>query len=336
MAPACGRHRPMAEPIGPGHAPVTPGRYRVGMSSDRRVPSLLSSPRSRHACAALATAVLVLTGCFALLAPAKPLAAVQLLDLAGEGALALLAAAWFVVVQDSRPGGRVTRWLGAGLAALALAAWADALDELFRATAGPPWLGALESLLLPAGIAALSVGLVLWRQEQWVLGEQLGAREQGQRDHRRFDRLTRLADAAYLRAQMAAEAGHGAPFQVAMFEIGPMLAVQHRLGERAAARLLQSAAQQLLLNLRPGDLVCRYAGDRLVVLMPQTGSDDGQRRVDHLRRMLMAMQVHVAGQAGALPITVACACAPGSADVQGTLSALGRSVDPVADLAPVA
>jgi diguanylate cyclase (GGDEF)-like protein len=289
----------------------------------------LAGPRSRVGCALFAAAALLLTASFAMLATPKPAPAWQLLDLFGEGSLALLAAAWCVVVLDSRPGGSVTRLLGGGLAALALAAWADALDEIFSLPAATAWLGALESLLMPAGIVALGIGLVLWRQEQFVLGEQLGGRERGERDHRRFDRLTRLADAAYLRQQMAAEAARPAPSTVAMFEIGSMLQVQRCQGERAAARLLQSAAQQLLVNLRPDDLLCRYAGDRLVVLMPETAGDEGLARAAHLRRMIAAMRVHVAGQREPLTVDVACACAPCGSDVQATLSALGRELEPM-------
>lgn len=280
--------------------------------------------------------LLVLTGAFALASEVKPTESWQPLDLLGEVSLALLAASWCVVVLDSRPGGRVTSLLGGGLAALALAAWADALDEIFRLTAAMVWLGSLESALMPAGILALGSGLVLWRQEQFVLGEQLGARERGWRDHRHVDRLTRLADAAYLRDQMAAEARLPGPCIVAMFEIRSLLEIQRGSGDRAAARLLQLAAQQLLLNLRPEDLVCRYAGDRLVVLMPQTAADEGQRRTDHLRRMVASMRVFVAGRNDPLPIDVGSTCALVDRNVQATLSALGRALDPAESTVRVA
>lgn len=293
----------------PSHALFRPGRPTVLFVA---------------ACIALAAA-------FALVATPKPLAAIKPLDVLGEGALAALAAAWCIVVLASRPGGPVTRWLGAGLAAMALAAWADLLDELFRLPPGAP-LGAAESVLMPLGIVALSIGLVLWRQEQLMLGEQLGARERGERDVRRFDRLTRLADAAYLRRQMSAEVARGVPCAVLMFELDTAFAVGRRHGPRAAARLLQAVVQQLLLNLRPDDLLCRYAGERLVVLMPATTLAEAQRRAAHLRRMAESMHVHPADGSAPLPVLLACACALASEDPQATLSALGASLAPV--LAP--
>lgn len=262
---------------------------------------------------------------FALFGAPKDTSAIQLLDVVGEGALAALAAAWCVVVLASRPGGPVTRWLGGGLGAMALAAWADLLDELFRL---PPAaaLGLVESALMPLGIVALSVGLVLWRQEQQMLGEQLGARERGERDPRRFDRLTRLADAAYLRTQLDAEIARGAPCAVVMFELDTAFAVGRQHGTRAAGRLLQAVVQQLLLNLRADDLLCRYAGDRLVVLMPGMPLADAQRRATHLQRMAESMHVHPADGREPWPVALAWACAPASVDAQTTLSALGAAL----------
>jgi diguanylate cyclase (GGDEF)-like protein len=306
------------------------------MDSRNANPDFTSGIRSRIGCAAFALSALLLTAAFAIWAETKPVASWSFLDLFSETALAVLAAAWCVVVLDSRPGGRVTSLLGAGLAGLALAGWADALDEVFRVPVAYSWLGSLESVLMPLGIVALGAGLGFWRQEQFVLGEQLGARERGLRDHRRIDRLTRLADAAYLREQMATEARQATPCTVAMFEIRSVMDVQRRQGERAAARLLQSVAQQLLINLRPDDLVCRYAGDRLVVLLPHTGLDEGRRRVEHLRRMVAATQVHVAAWPDALPVEVHVACGTGGDDAQATLSALGRELDPIAGSAQAA
>jgi diguanylate cyclase (GGDEF)-like protein len=262
---------------------------------------------------------------FALVGTLKPLTAVRALDVIGEGALAALASAWSVVVLASRPGGPVTRWLGSGLCAMALAAWADLLDEVFRLSPASP-LALVESALMPLGVVALSVGLVLWRQEQLMLGEMLGARERGERDVRRFDRLTRLADAAYLRERLASEIARGAPCAVVMFEVDTAFSVGRRQGARAAARLLQAVVQQLLLNLRPDDLLCRYAGDRLVVLMPQTSLVEARRRAAHLRQIAEAMLVHPADGGTPLPVVLPFTCAMPDGDAQATLSALGATL----------
>lgn len=295
----------------------------MGTSSWRS--SIVTMQSHRLPLLLFATAGLALGVAFALVGAIKDASAIKPLDVVGEGALAALAAAWCVVVLASRPGGPVTRWLGGGLGAMALAAWADLLDELFRL---PPSaaLGLVESALMPLGIVSLSVGLVLWRQEQQMLGEQLGARERGERDPRRFDRLTRLADAAYLRVQLDAEIARGAPCAVVMFELDTAFGVGRQHGARAAGRLLQAVVQQLLLNLRADDLLCRYAGDRLVVLMPGTPLAEAQRRATHLRRMAEAMQVHPAGGGAPWPVALVFSCAPASVDAQTTLSALGAAL----------
>jgi diguanylate cyclase (GGDEF)-like protein len=283
------------------------------------------SPVLNRPVAALVTAIGLLGLLFAALGALKPLAEWSVVDIAGEGGLALLATAWAGVVLCSRPGGRVTALLGWGLSALALAAWADALDEFFRPPHSAAWLGWIESCLAPLGMVVLSFGLVLWRQEQQVLAEQLGAREGGQRDHRRFDRLTQLADAAYLRDEMARLLATGqAVASVVMLELPERGGLERQHGLRAGMRLMQAVSQQLLLNLRPGDLLCRYAGDRLVVLMPDTPPAQAARRAAHLQHMVEAMQVHVG--AAVLPIRVQVACAELQGDAQRTLSALGAQL----------
>lgn len=278
----------------------------------------------RHVVLFIAAGVSLATA-FALVGTPKALEVIKPLDVLGEGALAGLAAAWCIVVLSSRPGGPVTRWLGGGLGAMALAAWSDLLDELVRLPSSSP-LGAVESTLMPLGVVALSIGLVLWRQEQQVLGEQLGARERGERDARRFDRLTRLADAAYLRTQMTAELARGAPCAVVMFELDTAFVVDRLRGAREASRLLQAVVQQLLLNLRPDDLLCRYAGDRLVVLMPDTPLAQAQRRALHLRRMAEAMEVYPADGDRPLPLVLAFSCAEARGDAQSTLTGLGAAL----------
>ena len=282
----------------------------------------MHAPRLTPPVLALLAAIAVLAALFINLSAWKPVSAWSAVDIAGEGGLALLATAWAAVVLSSRPGGRVTALLGGGLSALALAAWADALDELLRPDAAAAWLGWIESSMAPLGMLVLSIGLVLWRQEQFVLAEQLGPREGSQRDHRAFDRLTRLADAGYLRQQMAQCRG---PASVVMLELPERLALERQHGARAGARLMQSVAQQLLLNLRPHDLLCRYAGDRLVVLMPQTLPEAAHQRAAHLQRMVEGMRVHLGEQV--LPVRLRLACCPLASDTQATLSTLGDCLD---------
>jgi len=281
--------------------------------------------RSSIVLALLAVALLAL---FAHVGLAKPALEWNWIDIAAEGGLAVLAAAWTLLVLHSRPDGTVTRLLGGGLAALALGSWCDTLDEWWRLPESAAALGWAESLLAVAGVLLLTLGLVLWRQEQAVLNEHMHKRERLFRDHRALDRQTQLADAGYLRRQIEAEAARGpqAPCGVLLLDLPGQAALQHEQGRSEAARRLDAVCHQLLLNLRQRDLLCRYAGDRLVVLMPGTPLHEARRRAAHLVRMVEAMQFH-ARDDRPLPATLRWACALAEPGAQDLLSALNREVE---------
>lgn len=260
---------------------------------------------------------------------------VQWLDLLAEGGTAAMVGVWAWVVLSSRPGGRVTLGLGGGLTLLMTGLWADGLDEVFRLDPAWAWLGDLESVLVPAGMAVLTAGLLLWRREQFVLSEHLQHRERLFRDHRAFDRLTQVADAGYLRRQIEAEARRDAQCSVVLLDLGAQSDVERAFGRREAARLLQAATHQILLNLRPNDLACRYAGERLAVLMPGTPPADARERGAHLVRMLAGMRFHARDAGEPMALRPRLACAPVQPDAQALMTALNRDLEDGAPTDPV-
>jgi diguanylate cyclase (GGDEF)-like protein len=266
---------------------------------------------------------------FTLGGTARPVATWQWLDIAGEGGTAAMAGLWAWLVLASRPGGRVTGWLAGGLAAVMLGAWADCLDEVFAvsdAFAGLKWI---ESTLTPLGMVALTVGLLLWRQEQAVLSEHLVKRERLFRDHRAFDRVTQVANAAYLRRQLELEAarGGGPGCALALIELEGYAAIERERGRAEADRVLQGAAHQLLLNVRHRDLVCRYAGHRFVVLMPDTPLSDAQHRAAHLARMVSAMSLHARDGDRPLPLAARAVCAAAGTDPAALMAELNLALE---------
>lgn len=200
------------------------------------------------------------------------------LDICSEGGSALVAGWWSLVVRGARPPGAVTRWLVGGLAALALGNWVDCLDEFYKLGHGVWWGHVLESGLGLAGTLSLTLGLLLWRQEQQWLSTQLRQRERLFRDHRAFDRLTCLADAGYLRRQLQLECSRraGEHCALVMLDLGDYHGLARRLGPDEQERLLWQLGQLLLLNLRSEDLLCRYAGGRFAALLPNTDAQAAQ------------------------------------------------------------
>lgn len=230
---------------------------------------------------------------FMTLGETKPVAELRISDLLGEGGMALMVGVWLAYVRGSRPAGRVTDWLSLGLAALLLGEWVDALDEVWRLPKAKVWDNALESGLTLLGMALLTVGLHQWRQEQRVLNRQLAQRERFVRDHHAVDPVTRLADAGYMAEQITLERGLGRPGCVAMLGFDGFEALTREQGIATADRALEAASLTLLLNLRPQDLLCRYAGDRFVVLLPGCDAATGERLTAELQAALAALQVQL-------------------------------------------
>lgn len=262
---------------------------------------------------------------FAAAGRAVPLAQWDWMDIASEGGTALLAGLWCLIVLASRPDGRVTRLLAGGLACIMLGSWADCLDEMIDIARSAWWDNLLEALL-PLGMLVLTAGLLYWRHEQATLSDHMRKRERLFRSHRPFDRITQLADAAYLRAQLRLEGRRGsAGCALVLFDIDAFHRINREHGQAEGDRVLQAVAHMLLLNLRNDDLLCRYAGDRFAVLMPGLDQPEAHDAARHLCRMVSAMRHHAAGARVSLTLRYGCAPARGAPDA--LLADLCRQMD---------
>lgn len=223
----------------------------------------------------------------------KPASEWKWMDICAEGGTAVMSALWALLILGSRPGGRVTTLLAGGLMAIMLGAWADCLDEFFVIPAGQFWDNWLEALM-PLGMVLLTVGLYYWRQEQFTLNEHMLKRERLFRDHRSFDRLTQLADAGYLRRQMELERDrqNGRSAALVMLDLDEFHRVNREHGPREGDRLLQAVGHLLLLNLRPHDLLCRYAADRYAVLLPDSSAAQAATIARQLQRAVATLAHH--------------------------------------------
>lgn len=280
----------------------------------------------------IATGILLSVGLFILYATlgvTKPAEAVHLIDVAGEGGMALLCGTCLGLVLASRPAGRVTTLLALGLGALTLGAWSDCLDEFFKVPAIYSWDSWLEAALTLGGGVMLTFGLHHYRLEQIALNEHLHKRERLFRDHRSFDRVTHIANADYLRRQLAIEAARAPEdaASVVLLDIDEFHRVNREHGAREGDRLLQAVAQLLLLNVRTGDLVCRYAGDRFAVLMPGTDLARAQHRAEQLRRMIELLRHHPLQGEKPLTLTLRHASALVEGDPAALLHSLDRELD---------
>ncbi|GGO75231.1 GGDEF domain-containing protein [Bowmanella pacifica] len=229
--------------------------------------SLLPLHRTRIClvlCIALAAILLSLTQ-----GQLKTWPEISWLDITGEGGVAVLTLVWLFFLFVSRPPGRVTDMLVVGLSCFMFSALLDLLDEFIRQENGH-WLSVVESIPAPFGMIMMTWALYQWHQEQLTLNAQLRRREAQSRQHHQVDWVTRLYDADYLRAHLAKQLQVSHSLSVLMLDIDNFDQFNRRYGGQEGDRLLREMSELILMNIRQSDLACRYAGDRFIVLLPDT------------------------------------------------------------------
>ncbi|GAB3243108.1 GGDEF domain-containing protein [Chitinimonas naiadis] len=273
---------------------------------------------------------------FMLQGQAKVVALWQWTDIIGEGGMALMSAGWMLMILGSRPRGRVTTLLASGLAGIALGSWVDCMDEFWKLDHAVLWDNWLEAGLTLGGMLTLTVGLYCWREEQFVLNEQLLKRERLFREHRAFDRITQLANAEYLRRQIRLEQARQAevPCGLILLDIDRFHAINREHGAAEGDRVLQALSHLLLLNLRNDDLLCRYAGDRFAILLPETQLPDTEQMARQLREAVATLAHHSRAHGQRLQLSARVACAVADRDADILLQVLNAALEPAAAALP--
>jgi len=282
----------------------------------------------RHYLLAAAFAIAALLVLYASAGTAKPPGSWKWMDIIAEGGVAVMAGLWFVMTLSSRPRGLVTRLLAGGLAAIMLGSWADCLDEFFRIDKDAAWDNWLEALM-PFGMLVLTAGIYYWRSEQFMLNDHLAKRERLFRQHRAFDRVTQLADAAYLRHQIRfeQERAPAGPCALVLLDIDGFHRINREQGAREGDRVLQAVGHMLLLNLRNEDLLCRYAGDRFALLLPGMEQTAACAVAQHLCQMVKLMRHHKQdGTQEAIVVSLRFACAPAQGEPDSMLAQLSAAI----------
>jgi diguanylate cyclase (GGDEF)-like protein len=242
---------------------------------------------------------LLLAANFALLAwlivgVLKPTGEWNWTDIGGEGGSALLVLLWIGLLLKSRPAGQVTTLLFYGLACLFFSLWMDALDEFVELPVSTSWDKWLESGPMLGGFILMTLGIYHWHREQLAISGQMEKRERLFRSHRLFDKVTPLGGADYLRLQIQQALQQAQQEQQALslmiLDLDDFSRVNREYGHAEGDRVLQVTSQVLVLNLRRQDLLCRLAGDRFVVLLPNTG----EQQARHLALELQAAVQHLA------------------------------------------
>ena len=197
-------------------------------------------------------------------------------DVLGEGSVALLTIFWLLTALASRPPGLVTRLLVIGLACFMFSSLLDLIDEFVRYQPQNEWISFVESLPAAIGMVIMSVALYLWHLEQLALNKQLQKRELTYRSFEQIDFITQLYRVDYLRERVYELQQRKQSAAIVVLDINNFSEFNVKFGDYQGDKFLKEIAELILMNLRPSDLLCRYAGDRFVILLPNTTTEVAQ------------------------------------------------------------
>jgi len=224
------------------------------------------------------------------------------LDILGEGSIVAVISAWLVFSITSRPAGSVSNQLIVGLNLILITALLDFMDEFIFYTEGHAWLTTIESLPAVLGLLCMTFALKGLHFEQKIISRQLFKQERFYRNHLLTDYITGLNNAPYIREQINSEILSSAvqPFSLLMVDISQFDDINLNFGEYAGNQLLSNIAQILMINVRDGDLVCRYVGDCFIILLANTAFN----QANHIAQDIEHSIKHIAfrPQASQLPL----------------------------------
>lgn len=104
-------------------------------------------------------------------------------------------------------------------------------------------------------------------------------------DHLTSTLNRRGLDEFYSREAARAERS-GKPLAVAMLDVDDFKKMNDRLGHQAGDKALAHLAHVIKKTIRPSDIVARYGGEEFLLLLPETGLEQGEALVARLQREL--------------------------------------------------
>jgi diguanylate cyclase (GGDEF)-like protein len=139
--------------------------------------------------------------------------------------------------------------------------------------------------------------------------------------HRRLsnsDRLTGLFNRAYFEDFLAAEVRrsrrYSRSFAVAMVDIDRFKNFNDTYGHAAGDLALKAVATTIQRALRRSDLVARYGGEEMVLVMPETTLAAARKRLEVVREAVAAEMIPIPKRAEQVRITVSAGVACWPAD----------------------
>ncbi len=129
------------------------------------------------------------------------------------------------------------------------------------------------------------------------------------------DPLTGLFNRRYLREFLVRELDHAQlhhlPLGLIMIDIDHFKRVNDTFGHDAGDLVLQEVSRLLQQSLHHSDIGCRYGGEELVVILPDTSLLETRKRAEQLRQEVKQLKINYLNEAvSGLAISLGIACFP--------------------------
>lgn len=115
------------------------------------------------------------------------------------------------------------------------------------------------------------------------------------------DPLTGLFNRRYLDETLARELSRakrkGCSLSLVMIDVDHFKSINDNFGHEAGDAVLRAIAERLKANVREGDLVCRFGGEEIVILMPECDPQNAHARTEKLRKAVRAIDISYGGRA---------------------------------------
>jgi diguanylate cyclase (GGDEF)-like protein len=140
-------------------------------------------------------------------------------------------------------------------------------------------------VMLMAAATALCIGIV--------------HRMQGLISASGFDPLTRLANRPYFNERLQAEISRaertGSPLSLAVIDLDEFKIFNDTHGHHAGDKALRHVAALIILEKRDADFAARWGGEELILIMPDTGSEEAVKAANRIIDRIRNSPVHVNG-----------------------------------------
>ena len=137
------------------------------------------------------------------------------------------------------------------------------------------------------------------------------------------DPLTGLFNRRYLEQFFLQEIGRAKRYNysigVIMGDIDHFKQFNDQLGHDAGDHVLKTIGRILQSNIRGSDIACRYGGEEMIILLPQTALEDTLVKAESLRQAIASMEVDYKGrELSTLTVSLGVACYPNHGETMAT------------------